>query len=81
MLLDCNPENVLIKPQRIRQTHRLPCPECFPSIMHLRPTFRVLEAVSPTLVAVDYSQLNTGSSFSSALSKDNENLGYVKAGK
>lgn len=49
--------------------------------MHLRPTFRVLGAVSPTLVAVGYSQLNTGSSFSSALNKDNKNHCYVKAGK
>lgn len=81
MLLDCSPENVLIKPQRVRQTHRLPCPECLHSIMHLRPTFRILEAVSPTLVAVGYSQLNTGSSFSSALNKDNKNDCYVKAGK
>lgn len=81
MLLDCNPENVLIKPQRIRQTHRIPCPEYLHSIMHLRPIFRVLEAMSPTLVAVGYSQLNTGSSFSSALIKDKGNVCYVKAGK
>lgn len=33
------------------------------------------------LVAVDYSQVNRGSSFSSALLKDKENVCYVKRGK
>lgn len=43
-------------------SHRLPCPECLRSIMQLRPTFRVWEAMLPSWWLLTTSQVNTGSS-------------------
>lgn len=62
-------------------SHRLLCPECLRSIMQLRPTFRVWEAMLPSWWLLTTSQVNTGSSLSQPLLKDKENVCYVRRGK